>query len=109
MPGAVTLERCCAECGKRTVWYHAYIGGDLVRRFHYSTSVAWSLCARGSGRPWFRAGVTNHNHAATYVRCNVDGFRGDHLVTRRVQLPVGVVQFPAGMYLNRGQTRTLEW
>jgi hypothetical protein len=29
-PGAETLERYCAECGKRTVWYHAYIGGDLA-------------------------------------------------------------------------------
>jgi hypothetical protein len=80
-----------------------------VRRFHYSTSVARSLCVAGSGRPWFRARVTNHDHAATYVRCNVDGFRGPDRVARRVPLPVGVVQFPAGMYLNRGQTRTVEW
>jgi hypothetical protein len=30
-PGAETEERYCSECGKRTVWYHAYIGGDLGR------------------------------------------------------------------------------
>ena len=28
--GAETQERYCAECGQRTVWYHAYIGGDLA-------------------------------------------------------------------------------
>ena len=28
--GSETLERDCAECGKRTVWYHAYIEGDLA-------------------------------------------------------------------------------
>jgi hypothetical protein len=79
-----------------------------VRRFHYSISVARSLCAPGSDRPWFRARVTN-DATATYVRCNVDGFRGGRRVARRVPLPVGVVQLPAGMHLNRRQTRTVEW
>jgi hypothetical protein len=78
-------------------------------RLGWSLLAARPTCATIRIAPWFHATITNQSAPATYVRCAFTAWDKNGQQLFFGYLPLTVMGFPAGMYLERHQTRSIDW
>ena len=67
------------------------------------------LCVRGTSALWFHATITNVSAPPTYIRCAFTAWDEDDRHLFHGFLPLAVVAFPAGVYLERHERRSVDW
>jgi hypothetical protein len=75
----------------------------------YQIDAARGQCARGDRAPWFHATITNAAAKPTYVKCDVTAWNRGSQRLFDATLPTVVVAPPAGVFLARHRTRSLDW
>lgn len=80
-----------------------------IRGWHFSLTQARPVCASARSQTWFHATITNQSAPATYVRCAITAWDKNGHQLFFGFLPLSEISFPAGMYLDRHQTRSIDW
>jgi hypothetical protein len=80
-----------------------------MRGWGWSLLAARPVCAASPTAPWFHATITNKSAPATYVRCAFTAWDKNGQQVLFGYLPLAVMAFPAGMHLERQQTRSIDW
>jgi hypothetical protein len=79
-----------------------------MRGFGWALGAARPACTPSRTAPWFHATITNESAPATYVRCAFTAWDKNSQQVFFGYLPLTVMGFPAGMYLERHQTRSID-
>lgn len=76
----------------------------------YGPEVAPEMCEPGLGAAWYRAVITNvGGRGAWPFRCTIQAFdRSGKLMTADF-LPLGLINFPAGPFVEPGKRVRLDW
>ena len=75
----------------------------------WAAGAARVRCAGGGSAPWFHATFTNTSGRDTYIRCAFTAWDSNGRQLFWGDLPLAVVGFPAGVYLERHKTRSMDW
>jgi hypothetical protein len=80
-----------------------------TRGWGYSLTAARPLCVRGASALWFHATFTNASAPPTYIRCAFTAWDENERQLFHGYLPLAEVSFPAGVYLERHEKRSIDW